>query len=196
MRMGTSSANLSNFVEISNDDIADLADVVKVFEFSDVIDYGCRCDEVSECPRFGQPIPSTTKQIVPPHSPSTELKTLPEHLKYAYLDDHQKFPIIIANNLNREQEAKLLNVLRMHKKEIWWTLANLPRINSSICMHKILLEEEAVAAKTESNHSGHVKKEVTKLIAIEIIYLILNSEWVSLVQVVLKKSKMTIVKNR
>ncbi|RDY11648.1 hypothetical protein CR513_03638, partial [Mucuna pruriens] len=28
-----------------------------------------------------------------------DLKPLPDHLKYAYLDDHQHFPIIIANNL-------------------------------------------------------------------------------------------------
>ncbi|RDX76347.1 putative mitochondrial protein, partial [Mucuna pruriens] len=34
------------------------------------------------------------------------------------MDDRQQFPIIIANNLNREQEEKLLNVLRKHKKAI------------------------------------------------------------------------------
>ncbi|RDX85179.1 hypothetical protein CR513_33675, partial [Mucuna pruriens] len=33
--------------------------------------------------------------------------------------------------------------LNKHKKEIGWTLINLPRINPSICMHKIFLEEEA-----------------------------------------------------
>ncbi|RDY07871.1 hypothetical protein CR513_07947, partial [Mucuna pruriens] len=89
--------------------------------------------------RVGQPTLSTTKQFVPPQSPTTELK----HLKYAYLEDHQQFSVIIANNLNREQEEKLLNVLRKDKKAIGWTLADLLGINPSICMHKILLEEEA-----------------------------------------------------
>ncbi|RDY07711.1 hypothetical protein CR513_08158, partial [Mucuna pruriens] len=38
---------------------------------------------------------------------------------------------------------KLLNILRKHKKAIRWMLSDLLGINPSICMHKILLEEEA-----------------------------------------------------
>ncbi|RDX98867.1 Retrovirus-related Pol polyprotein, partial [Mucuna pruriens] len=41
-----------------------------------------------------------------------------------------------------------------------------------------------------------VKKEVTKLLAVGIIYLISDSQWVSLVQVVQKKSGMTVMKNQ
>ncbi|RDX88706.1 hypothetical protein CR513_29670, partial [Mucuna pruriens] len=33
---------------------------------------------------------------------------LPKHLKYTYLDQDQQFPIIVANNLDQEQEEKLL----------------------------------------------------------------------------------------
>ncbi|RDX79735.1 hypothetical protein CR513_39808, partial [Mucuna pruriens] len=95
-------------------------------------------------------IESTVKQIRPidsinyvsPQS-NTELKPLLEHLKYAYLGNHQQLLVIIANNLNGEQEEKLLEVLRKHKKAIGWTFADLPGINPSICMHKILLEEDA-----------------------------------------------------
>ncbi|RDY01714.1 hypothetical protein CR513_14939, partial [Mucuna pruriens] len=68
---------------------------------------------------------------------------LSSHLKYAYLDTRQQLPVIIANNLYQKQEDKLLRVLRQHKKEIGWKLSNLPRINPSICMHRILMEEEA-----------------------------------------------------
>ncbi|RDX80753.1 hypothetical protein CR513_38668, partial [Mucuna pruriens] len=78
-----------------------------------------------------------------PTSPTVELKPLLEHLKYAYLEDDQKLPIIIANNIQSEQEERLLHVLRKHRKAIGWTLADLPGINPSICMHMILLEEEA-----------------------------------------------------
>ncbi|RDX87274.1 hypothetical protein CR513_31292, partial [Mucuna pruriens] len=60
-----------------------------------------------------------------------------------FIEIPNHFQVIIANNLNREQEEMLLNALRKHKKAIGWTLADLPRINPSICMHKILLEEEA-----------------------------------------------------
>ncbi|RDY09981.1 hypothetical protein CR513_05568, partial [Mucuna pruriens] len=41
-----------------------------------------------------------------------------------------------------------------------------------------------------------VKKEFTKLLVVEIIYPILDSQWVSLVQVVPKKSRMIVIKNR
>ncbi|RDX81094.1 Retrovirus-related Pol polyprotein from transposon opus, partial [Mucuna pruriens] len=41
-----------------------------------------------------------------------------------------------------------------------------------------------------------IKKEVTKLLATRIIYPISDSQWVSLVQVVPKKSRMTVMKNQ
>ncbi|XP_015955095.1 uncharacterized protein LOC107479481 [Arachis duranensis] len=48
----------------------------------------------------------------------SELKPLPSHLKYAFLEDNQKFPIIIASELSSEEEEKLLGVLRKYKKAI------------------------------------------------------------------------------
>ncbi|RDY12105.1 hypothetical protein CR513_03130, partial [Mucuna pruriens] len=86
---------------------------------------------------------STEEQTISPQPSNTKLKPFPEHLKYAFLGDHQQFSVIIDNNLSREQEEKLLEVLKKHKKAIGWTLTDLPRINPSICMHKILLEEDA-----------------------------------------------------
>ncbi|RDY05602.1 hypothetical protein CR513_10547, partial [Mucuna pruriens] len=38
--------------------------------------------------------------LLPPQP--MELKPLPRHLKYAYLDTEQQLPIIIANNLSKE----------------------------------------------------------------------------------------------
>ncbi|RDY10552.1 hypothetical protein CR513_04923, partial [Mucuna pruriens] len=61
--------------------------------------------------------------------PPMGLKSLPSHLKYAYLDAEQQFPIIIASNLHQEQEDKLLSVLRQHKKAIGWKLFDLRGIN-------------------------------------------------------------------
>ncbi|RDX87924.1 hypothetical protein CR513_30536, partial [Mucuna pruriens] len=72
-----------------------------------------------------------------------DLHPLPKHLKYAYLDTQQQLPVIITNNLHQEQDDKLLQVLRQHKKAIGWKLSDLPRINPSIFMHRILMEEAA-----------------------------------------------------
>ncbi|RDX87365.1 hypothetical protein CR513_31160, partial [Mucuna pruriens] len=60
------------------------------------------------------------------------VKAIAQTSQVCFLGDHQQF-----------LEEKLLEVLRKHKKAIGWTLANLPRINPSIFMHKILLEEDA-----------------------------------------------------
>ncbi|RDX82419.1 Retrovirus-related Pol polyprotein from transposon 17.6, partial [Mucuna pruriens] len=104
-----------------------------------------------------------------------ELKPLPGHLKYAYLDTKQQLPIIITNNLHQEQEDKLLKVPRQHKKAIGWTLSNLPGINPSMCMDRILMEEEAKPIRQQQRRMNLtildvVKKEVTKLLAVGIIY--------------------------
>ncbi|RDX75208.1 hypothetical protein CR513_44938, partial [Mucuna pruriens] len=69
-------------------------------------------DQVSQT----DPCPAPKKSPSPP--PPMELKLLPSHLKYAYLDSKQQLPVIIANNLTKEQEDKLLEVLRQHKKAI------------------------------------------------------------------------------
>ncbi|RDX73363.1 Retrovirus-related Pol polyprotein, partial [Mucuna pruriens] len=131
-----------------------------------------------------------------PSLPPMELKPFPSHLKYAYLDSEQQLPVIIASNLLLEQEDKLLEVLRQHKKAIGWKLSDLPGINPSICMHRILMEEDIKPIRQQQRRLNPtildvVKKKVTKLLAAGIIYPISNSQWVSPVQVVPKKSRMT-----
>ncbi|RDX65498.1 hypothetical protein CR513_55839, partial [Mucuna pruriens] len=82
-----------------------------------------------------------------------------------------------------------------------WELSDLPGINPSICTHRILMEEEVKPIRQQQRRLNPtlldvVKKEVTKLLAAGIIYPISNSQWVSLVHVVPKKSGMTVTKNQ
>ena len=51
-----------------------------------------------------------------PSPKKLELKELPSNLKYAFLDDSQAFPIIIAANLDPSEEQRLLVILRKYKK--------------------------------------------------------------------------------
>ncbi|XP_050890921.1 uncharacterized protein LOC127096386 [Lathyrus oleraceus] len=139
-------------------------------------------------------IPSTEQP------PSLELKELPENLKYAYLESNEKLPVIISSNLDFDQEDKLLEVLKKHKKAIGWTLADLPGISPSMCMHRILLEDGSKTVRQPQRRLNPlildvVKKEVTKLLQAGIIYPISDSKWVSPVQVVPKKSGLIVVKN-
>ncbi|RDY14424.1 hypothetical protein CR513_00533, partial [Mucuna pruriens] len=47
--------------------------------------------------------PRSITDLLPTQSPPNhELKPLPNHLKYVYLDNNQHSPMIIANNLYRE----------------------------------------------------------------------------------------------
>jgi len=80
-----------------------------------------------------------------------ELKPLPNSLKYVYLEDEERLPVIIFTSFIVKQDQRLLQVHKKHKKAIRWTLANIPAISPSTCMHEILLEDKA---KPVRNHKG------------------------------------------
>ena len=52
--------------------------------------------------------------------PELELKPLPEHLQYVYLEAGQKLPVIIATDLKEDQKDQLVALLKKHKKAIAW----------------------------------------------------------------------------
>ncbi|XP_022895227.1 uncharacterized protein LOC111409406 [Olea europaea var. sylvestris] len=140
------------------------------------------------------PVPSVEK------APTLELKPLPSHLCYAYLGESSTLPVIIANDMTREKENKLLEVLRQHKMAIGWTIADIRRISPTLCMHKILMEDGSRALvegqrRLNPTLKKVVRKEVLKLLDAEIIYPISDSSWVSLVHVVPKKGGITVEKN-
>ena len=94
----------------------------------------------------------------------------------------------------------MLRVLREHKEAIGWSLANIKGIRPSMCMHRILLEDDnkpTIEAQRRLNPTMKevVRKEVLKWLDVGVIYPISNSPWVSPVQVVLNKGGMTMIKN-
>ena len=131
-------------------------------------------------------------------APKLELKALPPTLKYAYLGENESYPVIINSALSQEQKEELLQVLPKHKDAIGWTLADLKGISSAICMHKILLEEDAklsIQPQRRLNLAMKevVQKEVMKLWQGGVIYPISDSPWVSPFQVVPKKGGIIVV---
>ncbi|KAJ9553458.1 hypothetical protein OSB04_017503 [Centaurea solstitialis] len=75
-------------------------------------------------------------------APELELKELPSHLKYVYLGKDNTLPVIISTELSSEEEQRLVNVLEEHKEAIGWTIADIKGLSPSVCMHKILLEDD------------------------------------------------------
>ncbi len=67
-------------------------------------------------------------------APKLELKPLPAHLKYVFLGENKTLPVIIAANLNKEQESQLMKVIGKHKEAIGWAVADLKGIDPSIGM--------------------------------------------------------------
>ena len=123
-----------------------------------------------------------------------------EHLKYSFLQPEKGEPVIISTGLTRLEEQKLLVTLRKYKEAVAWSIEDLKGISPSICMHKILLEENA---RTSIEHQRRlnlvmkevVKNEVLKWLNVGFIYVILDSPWVSSVHVVPKKGGFTVIKN-
>ncbi|GKB77635.1 reverse transcriptase domain-containing protein [Tanacetum coccineum] len=62
-------------------------------------------------------------------SPEVELKDLPPHLEYAFLEGDDKLPVIIAKDLSVEEKAALIKVLKSHKRAIAWKLSDIKGIN-------------------------------------------------------------------
>jgi len=51
--------------------------------------------------------------------------------------------VIVAANLDRDQEDKLIALLRENKEAIGWTLWDIKGISPSIVQHRIYLEDNA-----------------------------------------------------
>ncbi|GKF79393.1 hypothetical protein Tco_0234961, partial [Tanacetum coccineum] len=132
--------------------------------------------------------------------PEIELKDLPPHLEYAFLEGNDKFPVIIAKDLKNEEKAALIKVLKSHKRAIAWKLSDIKGIDPEFYTYKILMEEDyepTVQHQRRVNPKFHyvIKKEVEKLLDAGLIYPIFDSPWVSPVHCVPKKGGMTVVKN-
>nr|GEW34433.1 reverse transcriptase domain-containing protein [Tanacetum cinerariifolium] len=84
--------------------------------------------------------------------PQLELKDLPSHLEYAFLEDNDKLPIIIAKNLKDDEKACLL------KDNFKLAVQHQRRVNPKI--------QEVI------------KKEVIKLLDAGLIYPIYDSLWI------------------
>ncbi|GJR81961.1 hypothetical protein Tco_0152746 [Tanacetum coccineum] len=132
--------------------------------------------------------------------PELELKNLPTHLEYAFLEGTDKLPVIIAKDLKDEDKTALLKVLRSHKRAIAWKISDIKGIDPKFYTHKILMEDNV---KPTVQHQRRVnlkiqeviKKEVIKLLEAGLIYPVSDSPWVRPVHCVPKKGGITVIEN-
>ncbi|GKA47885.1 reverse transcriptase domain-containing protein [Tanacetum coccineum] len=94
--------------------------------------------------------------------PDLELKDLPSHLKYAFLEGDDKLPVIIAKNLKDEDKIALIKVLKSHKRAIAWKISNIKGIDPQFCTHNILMEENAKPVVQHQRRVERITKKRTK----------------------------------
>jgi len=129
-----------------------------------------------------------------------ELKVLPPHLKYSFLGGDVKKPIILSSLLTADEEEQVIEVLKLNQEAIGWQSSNLKGISPPYYMHHIYIEADFKPIAQPQRRLNPamkevVKKEVQKLLEAGMIYPISDSTWVSPVQMVPKKSGVTIVHN-
>nr|XP_043633390.1 putative receptor-like protein kinase At3g47110 [Erigeron canadensis] len=66
-------------------------------------------------------------------SPPTdlELKPLPDHLEFAYLEGTSFLPIVISSSLSEDEKSRLITVLKAHKKAFPWKISDIPELDLS-----------------------------------------------------------------
>nr|GEV26632.1 reverse transcriptase domain-containing protein [Tanacetum cinerariifolium] len=128
-------------------------------------------DDPSSPPLYPQELkvvePTNEKSSID-EPPVVELKDLPPHLEYAFLEGDDKFPIIIAKELKDEEKTALIKVLKSHNQALDWQLFDIKGIASEFYTHKILMEDDfkpAVQHQRRVNPKIHevIKKETPKI---------------------------------
>nr|GEY21904.1 reverse transcriptase domain-containing protein [Tanacetum cinerariifolium] len=111
-----------------------------------------------------------------------ELKDLPPHLEYVFLEGDDKLPVIIAKDLSIEEKTALITVLKSHKRAIAWKLSDIKGIDPEFCTHKIIMEEDfkpMVQHQRRVNPKIYnvIKQEVFKLLDAGLIYPISENQY-------------------
>nr|GEV19384.1 reverse transcriptase domain-containing protein [Tanacetum cinerariifolium] len=109
------------------------------------------------------PFPPQELKVIEPNNekssidepPVVELKVLPPHLEYAFLEGDDKLPVIIAKELKDEEKTALIKILM--KDDFKPAVQHQIRVNPKI--HEV------------------IKKEVLKLLDARLIYPISDSPW-------------------
>ena len=88
------------------------------------------------------------------------MKELLSHLKDAFLEPEKGKPVIISAELTENEERRMLQILKKYKEAIAWSIEDLKGTSPSICMHKILLNDDAKKIVEHQRRLNPVIKDV------------------------------------
>nr|GEV15251.1 retrovirus-related Pol polyprotein [Tanacetum cinerariifolium] len=111
-----------------------------------------------------------------------EMKPLPKHLEYAFLEKDSLLPVVISALLKDDEKKNRVSILNKNNEEFAWKASDIPGISPSFCKHKINFEDDArPVIQRQHRLNPHmkkiVKKDIIKLLDAGIIYPIEDRPW-------------------
>ncbi|RVW72205.1 Transposon Ty3-I Gag-Pol polyprotein [Vitis vinifera] len=143
--------SLNESLEVLEDGFPEPSDVL------DIMSPWRRREEI--LPLFNQ---EDSQGVAVDDPPKLILKPLPVDLKYAYLEDDEKCPVVVSSTLTSDQEDSLLGVLRKCKKAIGWQISDLKGISPLVCTHHIYMEEDAKPVRQPQRRLNPHMQEVVR----------------------------------
>jgi hypothetical protein len=144
--------------------------------------------------------PEPLDALLEPPKPPIDLKPLSIGLRYAFLNNDQKSPMIISDKLSQVETLRLITVLEKALFSFGYSLQHLKGIGPALCTNRNPIDPNILPSREPQCSLNNVMREVVrknvlKLLHVGIIYLMPHSEWVSPIQVVPKKGGITVVRN-
>jgi hypothetical protein len=91
-----------------------------------------------------------------------ELKPLPEDLRYEFLDEEKKCPVIISGSLSSTEVKSLVDILVQYDKVSRYSLKDNKGIDPSIITHKIIREYDSKTFVDTQKRTNPKMKEVIR----------------------------------
>nr|GEX41056.1 reverse transcriptase domain-containing protein [Tanacetum cinerariifolium] len=95
--------------------------------------------------------------------PEVELKELPPHLEYAFLEENNKWSVIISKHLSVNEKSSLLKVLKSRKKAIAWKLNDIKEQTMEVFMDDFSVFENSFSTCLTNLEKMIKRCEDTKL---------------------------------
>jgi hypothetical protein len=104
-----------------------------------------------------------------PQVPEVDLKPLPKVLKYEFLGPDKTYSVITIDELSPEENGKLLNLLKKHRKVIGYSINDLKGLTPAFCTHCIPMEDQCKTIVDHQRRLTHAMREVVKKEVIKLL---------------------------
>jgi hypothetical protein len=88
--------------------------------------------------------------------PEVDLKPLPKGLKYDFLGLDKTYLVIMCDELSPEENEKLLNLLKKHRKVMGYSINDLKGLSTSFFTHCIPMEDQCNPEMDHQSRLAHV----------------------------------------